>query len=121
MGGETVKLERSVKTILGLIGFVLVVAGFLWCYTNPNVWAETYRVISDGEYVYVVDLDVPVHAGDYGITTVEISYVNYWNQNGFVIMAVGLATILLGLILGEENYTLKRIRLPFSSYDRTED
>jgi len=96
------RLKRlNLKAFLGLLGFAIVIFGFLFCYVNPNVWSETYKVISDGQYVYVVDLDTPIHEGIYEITTVQISHVNYWNQHGFVIMAIGFATILLGLVLGD--------------------
>jgi len=98
------RLKLKLKGVLGLIGFIIVVLGFLFCYMNPNVWSKTYKVISDGEYVYVVNFDTPIHEGDYQICLVEISHINYWNQNGFIIMGIGLATTLMGLVLGDAEF-----------------
>jgi hypothetical protein len=95
----------NVKATLGIIGFVIVILSFLYCYTNPNVWSKTYKVISDGQYVYVVSLDTPIHEDNYEISLVEINHVDYWNQNGFVIMGIGLATTLLGLVLDDTHFT----------------
>lgn len=89
-------MKMKLKGILGLIGFVIVVLGFLYCFMNPNIYIETKNASGTVEVnVYGQNLVVPIEGN------VKIRHVDYWNQNAFVIMGIGLSTILLGLVLGD--------------------
>jgi len=82
------------KTLLGLIGFMIVVSGFLWCFYNPTIYIEK-RHVSGEVYIEIYKQNVPLEG------YVEFRHIDFYNREGFVIMAIGLATILMGLVLND--------------------
>ena len=108
------KVKTTVKVLLGLIGFVIVVSGFLWCFYNPNIWIEQKHV-SGHVFVEEYQKEIPLEG------FVSFRHIDFYNREGFILMGIGLATIILGLVLGDiEIFSEKeeKIEKPFFGYNR---